>query len=378
MTSIKSACAALVSITAAVLMLSACREQEASPTQPAKPPQQVSFVVLKSEPVALTSDLPGRVRPLRVAEVRPQVNGIIQKRMFTQGADVVAGQQLYQIDPSMYNAALKSAQASLESAKSLADRYAALVREQAVSKQSYTDARAAMLQAEAAVEQARINMRYTRVLAPITGRIGRALSTEGALVSANQATSFAVIYQLDPIYVDVTQPTTELLRLRRAFTEGRLQKVGTNSARITIKLEDGSAYPVEGALEFAEVSVDEGTGSVTLRATFPNPDKVLLPGMFVRGSLVEGVQEQAILAPQKGIARNTKGEPVAMVITADNKVESRAVVTGRAIGNRWLILSGLQEGDRLITEGLQYIAPGMPVTPIPAQADTGSPAKPKG
>ncbi|MBB3103879.1 efflux RND transporter periplasmic adaptor subunit [Azomonas macrocytogenes] len=375
MTSIKSACAALVSIAAAVFMLSACREQEAAQTQQ-KPAPQVGIVVLKSEPVALTSDLPGRTQAYRVAQVRPQVDGIVQKRLFTEGTEVKAGQQLYQIDPSMYNAVLKSASATLASTKALTERYSALVKQQAVSRQSYDDARASMLQAEASVEQARINLRYTKVMAPITGRIDRSLVTEGALVSSRQDQALAIIYQLDPIYVDVTQPSRELLRLRRDFNEGRLQKASDHAARITLTLEDGTQYQQEGTLEFAEVSVDQGTGSVTVRAIFPNPERTLLPGMFVYAKLVEGVQEQAILAPQQGITHDTKGNAVAMVVNAENKVESRPVVTGRTVGNRWLILDGLKEGDRLITEGLQYIKPGAEVKAVPATNVAGSATEP--
>lgn len=238
--------------------------------------------------------------------MRPQVNGIIQKRLFTEGSDVKAGQQLYQIDPSVYEATLKSAQASVASSKSLADRYAELVKDQAVSKQAYDEARAASLQAEAELERARIDLRYTKVLAPISGRIGRSAVTEGALVSNGQEQELATIQQLDPIYVDVTQPARDLLALRRDLAEGRLQKAGENAAKVTLMLEDGSDYGHEGKLEFSEVTVDPGTGSVTLRAVFPNPDKVLLPGMFVHAQLVAGMKSEAILVPQQGVTRNAR------------------------------------------------------------------------
>ena len=237
----------------------------------------MGVVTLQAEPFAVTTELPGRTRAYRIAEVRPQVNGIIQKRLFTEGSEVKAGQQLYQIDAAVYEATLKSAQASLASSKSLADRYAELVKDQAVSKQAYDEARAASLQAEAELERARIDLRYTKVLAPISGRIGRSAVTEGALVSNGQAQELATIQQLDPIYVDVTQPARDLLALRRDLADGRLQKAGENAAKVTLKLEDGSDYGHEGKLEFSEVTVDPGTGSVTLRAVFPNPDKVLLP-----------------------------------------------------------------------------------------------------
>ncbi len=355
---IKSANAALMSILAMAVFLAGCQEEAAPPAQQ-KP--QVGIVTLQAEPFAVTTELPGRTRAYRIAEVRPQVNGIIQKRLFTEGSDVKAGQQLYQIDPSVYEATLKSAQASVASSKSLADRYAELVKDQAVSKQAYDEARAASLQAEAELERARIDLRYTKVLAPISGRIGRSAVTEGALVSNGQAQELATIQQLDPIYVDVTQPARDLLALRRDLAEGRLQKAGENAAKVTLMLEDGSDYGHEGKLEFSEVTVDPGTGSVTLRAVFPNPDKVLLPGMFVHAQLVAGMKSEAILVPQQGVTRNAKGEPTAMVVNAENKVELRQIKTERAVGNRWLVGDGLQPGDRVITEGLQFIQPGIEV-----------------
>ncbi|WP_181297757.1 efflux RND transporter periplasmic adaptor subunit [Pseudomonas sp. Q2-TVG4-2] len=362
---IKSAGAALISLFAVVTLLSGCEKKEpAAPAAQEMP--QVGVVTLEAEPFALTTELPGRAQPYRIAEVRPQVDGIIQKRLFTEGSDVKAGQQLYQIDDSVYQAAYKSAQASLASTKSLADRYALLVEEQAVSKQAYEEARAASLQAEANLEQARINVRYTKVLAPISGRIGRSAITEGALVNNGQVQELAVIQQLDPIYVDVTQPARELLNLRRDLAEGRLEKAGENAAKVTLTLEDGSEYPHEGKLEFSEVSVDASTGSVVLRAVFPNPDKMLLPGMFVHAQLVAGVRSAAILAPQQGITRTPNGNATALVVNAGNQVELRQVVASRTVGNRWLINEGLNAGDRLITEGLQFIRPGVEVKAVPA------------
>ncbi|HAG20811.1 MAG TPA: efflux transporter periplasmic adaptor subunit [Pseudomonas sp.] len=374
---IKSANAALISILAVAVFLAGCEEQDAPPPQEAP---RVGIVTLQAEPLSLTTELPGRTRAYRIAEVRPQVNGIIQKRLFTEGSDVKAGQQLYQIDPSVYEATLKSAQASVASSKSLADRYAELVKDQAVSKQAYDEARAASLQAEAELERARIDVRYTKVLAPISGRIGRSAVTEGALVSNGQAQELATIQQLDPIYVDVTQPARDLLALRRDLEEGRLQKAGENAAKVTLTLEDGSAYPHEGKLEFSEVTVDSGTGSVTLRAVLPNPDKVLLPGMFVHAQLVAGLKSEAILVPQQGVTRNSKGEPTAMVVNAENKVELRTIKTERTIGNRWLVGEGLQPGDRVITEGLQFIQPGVEVDAVPATNvdNIGVPAGPQG
>ncbi|HAB86594.1 efflux RND transporter periplasmic adaptor subunit [Stutzerimonas stutzeri] len=375
---IKSANAALMSILAVAVFLAGCQEEAAPPAQQ-KP--TVGVVTLQAEPFAVTTDLPGRTRAYRIAEVRPQVNGIIQKRLFTEGSEVKAGQQLYQIDAAVYEATLKSAQASLASSKSLADRYAELVKDQAVSKQAYDEARAASLQAEAELERARIDLRYTKVLAPISGRIGRSAVTEGALVSNGQAQELATIQQLDPIYVDVTQPARDLLALRRDLADGRLQKAGENAAKVTLKLEDGSDYGHEGKLEFSEVTVDPGTGSVTLRAVFPNPDKVLLPGMFVHAQLVAGLKSEAILVPQQGVTRNTKGEPTAMVVNAENKVELRPIKTERAVGNRWLVGEGLQPGDRVITEGLQFIQPGVEVEVAPAgNVDNrgGASAQPQG
>lgn len=364
--SIKSASAALITLFAAAVMLSGCQDEQA--TVPAAEQQipQVGIVTLEAEPFALTTELPGRAQAYRIAEVRPQVDGIIQKRLFTEGSEVKAGQQLYQIDDAIYQATYKSAQASLASTKSLTDRYALLVEEQAVSKQAYEESRAASLQAEAELERARINVRYSKVMAPISGRIGRSAVTEGALVSTGQTQALAVIQQLDPIYVDVTQPARDLLSLRRDLAEGRLEKAGENAAKATLMLEDGSAYPHEGKLEFSEVSVDAGTGSVVLRAVFPNPDKMLMPGMFVHAQLVAGVKSEAILAPQQGVTRTPTGEATAMVVGADNKVEVRKIKAPRAVGNRWLVTEGLNPGDRLITEGLQFIRPGAEVNPVPA------------
>ncbi|MFN3768849.1 efflux RND transporter periplasmic adaptor subunit [Ectopseudomonas guguanensis] len=361
----KPAVAALVSaIAVALLSLGGCKEASAPQAQQAP---EVGVVTLQAQPFALTTEVPGRTSAYRIAEVRPQVGGIIQKRLFTEGSEVKAGQQLYQIDPATYEAAFKSAQATQLSAKSLADRYKLLVNDKAVSQQAYDEARAASLQADAALEQARIDLRYTKVMAPIGGRIGRSAVTEGALVSNGQAGAMATIQQLDPIYVDVTQSSKELLRLRRDLAEGRLQKAGDSAAKVALKLEDGSRYAHEGTLEFSEVAVDESTGSVTLRAVFPNPDHLLLPGMFVHAELLAGVKENAILAPQQGVTRNQRGEPTAMVVGADNKVELRVLKADRTAGNTWLVEDGLKEGDRLITEGLQFVQPGAEVKAVPAR-----------
>jgi membrane fusion protein (multidrug efflux system) len=335
----------------------------------------VGVVTLQAQPYTLTTELPGRTSAYRIAEVRPQVDGIIQKRLFAEGSEVKVGQQLYQIDPSVYQASYKSAQATLASTQSLAERYKDLVSDQAVSKQAYDEAQAARLQAEAALERARIDLRYTKVLAPISGRVGRSAVTEGALVNNGQSTALATIQQLDPIYVDVTQATKDLLRLRRDLESGKLQKAGENAAKVKLTLEDGSAYAHEGTLEFSEVSVDEGTGSVTLRAVFPNPDHLLLPGMFVHAQLGSAVNQQAILAPQQGVTRDPKGQATALVVGEGNKVELRKLQAERTAGNRWLVNEGLKPGDKLITEGLQFIKPGDEV--IPEEATNVAGDKPK-
>ena len=363
---IKSASAALIPFFVAAFLLSGCQDEQAAAPAAAEQTPQVGIVTLKAEPFALTTELPGRTTAFRVAEVRPQVNGIIQKRLFNEGSEVKKGQQLYQIDPAVYEATLKSAQAKQASARSLSDRYALLVEEQAVSQQAHDEARAASLQAQAELERAKIDLRYTKVLAPISGRIGRSAVTEGALVSNGQGQELATIQQLDPIYVDVTQPVQDLIALRRDLESGRLQQASDSAAKARLILSDGSEYPHDGTLEVAEVAVDEGTGSVTIRAKFPNPEKNLLPGMFVHARLLAGVREQALLVPQQGVTRNARGEPTAMVVGADNKVELRKIKTERAVGNRWLVSEGLQPGDRVITEGLQFIRPGVEVNPQPA------------
>ncbi|SFP64137.1 membrane fusion protein, multidrug efflux system [Geopseudomonas sagittaria] len=347
-----------------LLLLAGCGKEDAAGPQ-ARPAPQVGVVTLEAQPFTLTTELPGRTAAYRVAEVRPQVDGIVQKRLFKEGSEVKAGQQLYQIDPAIYQATLKSAEASVLSSRSLAERYKVLVADQAVSRQQYDEARAAQLQAEAALDKARIDLRYTKVLAPIGGRIGRSAVTEGALVSNGQSQALAEIQQLDPIYVDVTQSASELLRLRRELASGQLEQID-GAAKVNLTLADGSTYAHAGRLEFSEVSVDQGTGSVVLRAVFPNPEQVLLPGMFVQAQLQTGGKRAAILAPQQGVARNAKGEATAMVVNADNKVEPRVLKAERTAGSFWLVSEGLAPGDRLITEGLQFIKPGDVVNPQPA------------
>ena len=356
---LKPALPTLVLVAALTTLLSACKPQQPAAT-PAPP--KVGVITLQPQAFTLTAELPGRTTAYRIAEVRPQVNGIILKRLFTEGREVKAGQQLYQIDPALYAATLKSAEASLQSSKSLADRYQLLVDEQAVSRQEFDDARAKQLQAEATLQSASINLRYTKVLAPISGRIGRSTVSEGALVSNGQSEAMAVIQQLDPIYIDLTQSSMELLKLRNDLASGRLQKAGEHAAKVKLLLEDGSEYAELGDLEFSEVSVDPSTGSVTLRAVFPNPKQQLLPGMFVHAQLQAGVSAEAILAPQQGVTRDLKGQPTALVVNQDNKVELRELIAERTVGNQWLINQGLNAGDRLITEGLQFVKPGIEVT----------------
>jgi RND family efflux transporter MFP subunit len=288
---------------------------------------------------------------------------VIQKRMFIEGSDVKEGQQLYQIDPALYQAAYDSAAATAESARLTVERYKPLTEVNAVSKQDFDNAVAAAAQNKAAADTARINLVYTRLLSPISGRIGRSAVTEGALVTANQATSLATVQQLDPIYVDVTQPSAVLLRLKRELAAGELVQTGGNEAEVHLMLEDGSQYKTPGKLQFAEVQVDQTTGSVTLRALFPNPDKLLLPGMFVREQIEEGRRTDALLVPQVAVTHNQRGDPTALVVNGENKVELRSLVTERAIGDKWLVTDGLKAGDRVIVEGLQFAKPGATVKP---------------
>jgi membrane fusion protein (multidrug efflux system) len=361
--------------------------------QPGGPPQagtpEVGVVTVQPERVMLTTELPGRTAAYLIAEVRPQVGGIIQKRLFTEGSDVTMGEVLYQIDPAVYQANYNSAKAALAKADAnlipirlKAGRYAELVKINAVSQQDYDDASAALKQAEAdveagkaAVESARINLAYTKVTAPISGRIGRSSVTNGALVTASQSAALATIQQLSPIYVDVTQSSAELLRLKQNLASGLLKSNGAAQARVRLLLEDGSPYPLPGTLKFSEVTVDQSTGSITLRAIFPNPKHTLLPGMFVRAILEEGVNEHAILVPQRGVTRNPAGNAMVMVVGSEEKVEPRVIKVLRTVGENWLVSEGLKAGDRVILEGLQKARPGMPVKAVPfgTKAD-GTPA----
>ncbi len=345
----------------ALLVLAACGHKQEPPPPP--PPAAVKVVTLQPQPVSLTTELPGRTVAYRVAEIRPQVSGVVQKRMFVEGSDVRAGKQLYQIDAAPYQAAYESAAALAASAKSQAERFKPLAEVNAVSKQDYDNAVATAAQNKASADTARINLIYTKLLSPISGRIGRSSVTEGALVTANQTTALATVQQLDPIYVDVTQPSAVLLRLKRELAAGQLVAASRTEAEVTLTLEDGSHYGPRGKLQFTEVSVDETTGSVTLRALFPNPDKLLLPGMFVHEQIEEGRRNDALLVPQLAVTHNQKGEPTALVVGPDNKVELRTLTTERALGDKWLVTAGLKAGERVIVEGIQFAKPGAQVKP---------------
>lgn len=346
-------------------------------------PPEAGYVVLTAQTVPLTAELAGRTTAFEVSDVRPQVNGIIKDRRFTEGSIVRQGQTLYDIDPSIYQAAVAQARANVlnaeanrAAAEAKATRFKPLADIEAVSKQDYTDALAAahqaaaqVAQAKAALDSAQINLNYTRVPAPITGRIGRSLVTTGALVTSGQANALTTISRLDPIYVDIQQSSADLVALRRQLASGG---ASAGSAAVRLTLEDGSAYPYEGRIEFAEVVVDPNTGSVTLRARFPNPQGMLLPGMFVRARIAQLQAHDAILAPQQAVSRDPRGNATVFVVGPDNKAVLRTVVANRTVGDKWLVTSGLAPGDKVITEGLDRIKPGMTVRPVPA----GSPPRP--
>jgi membrane fusion protein (multidrug efflux system) len=371
--------------------------QSAGAGQPGAMTPEVAVVTVQTQQVVLTTELPGRTSPFRIAEIRPQVNGLILKRLFTEGSDVQAGQELYQIDPAPFQAAFENAKAALGRAEASlpalrlrAQRLKEALADKAVSQQSFDDADAALKQAEAdslywraSVETAKINLGYAHVVSPISGRIGTSVVTDGAIVTAYQPVPLATIQQLDPIYVDVPQSTTELLRLRRRLGEGRLNHEGSSTAnKVSLILEDGTKYPVEGTLQFRDVSVDLTTGSVILRMVFPNPDGVLLPGMFVRAVVKEGVSEQAILVPQQAVSRDAKGNPMALTVDSEGKVGPRMLGVERAIGSQWLVSTGLAPGDRVIAEGMQKVRPGAQVKTVPFESaatqgtQPGSVAKP--
>ena len=368
------------------VLMSGCGKKTTAGGPPPSGPPEVGVVTIQPQRVTLTTELPGRTAPSMIAEVRPQVNGIIQKRVFVEGSDVKAGQVLYQIDSATYQAAYASAkaaearaEANLIPARLKAERFRDLVKIKAVSQQDYDDASAALKQAEAdvasakaAVETARINLAYTRVTAPISGRIGRSAVTDGALVTANQPAPLATIQQLGSMYVDVTQSNADLLKLKQSLASGLLKHDGAGQARVKLILEDGSSYPLPGVLKFSEVTVDQSTGSVTMRAVFPNPKQTLLPGMFVRAVVEEGVNEHAILVPQRGVSRNPAGNAMVMVVGANEKVEPRLITVARTVGDSWLVSDGLKPGDRVILEGIQRARPGTQVKAVPFGATPGA------
>jgi membrane fusion protein, multidrug efflux system len=379
-----------------LLIAAACGKDDGAraSTGGTPPTVEVGVFTVQAKPLTLTRELPGRTSAFRVAEVRARVNGIVLKRLFTEGSDVKAGQSLFQIDPAPYQAALESAQAQVAraeatatSTKSLAERYEQLIQTNAISRQEYDDAIAKqksavadVAAARAAVKTARINVDYTTVKAPIAGRIGRSEVTEGAYVQQSSATLLATVQQLDPVYVDLTWSSADLMRMRRALETGELQSVDGN-AKVVVVLEDGREYPQPGTLQFADVSVDQTTGSVALRAIVPNPKAELLPGMFVRARVEEGTKTNALLVPQRGVTRDQNGRPVALVVNQAGKVERRQLETDRAVGDSWLVTKGLAAGEQVILEGLQKAKPGATVKTVPAgaakqdaapQAPTGS------
>ncbi|MBP2299727.1 efflux RND transporter periplasmic adaptor subunit [Azospirillum picis] len=370
-----------------ILVLAGCNQQKQAAGQPkAGGPPEVSVMTIEPQRLAVTTELPGRTAAYRVAEIRPQVSGIVLKRLFQEGSDVKAGDQLYQIDPATYEASLASAQAdvqkaeaNLQAARNKASRYNDLVRNSVVSKQDFDDVQATLKQneaqlaaAKAAYNLARINLDYTKVFAPISGRIGKSSVTEGALVTASQATALATVQQFDPIYVDVTQTASQLMKLRADMESGRIQPAEAGKIPVTLLLNgtgDGSdqSYPVKGELQFSDVTVDPGTSSVQLRAVFPNPNKTLLPGLFVRARIEQGVADNAITVPQAAVSRGPDGSARVWVVGADNKVAQRTIKTERAVGNVWLVADGLAPGERVVVEGLQKVKPGAEVKPVPAQ-----------
>ncbi|MGK4473621.1 efflux RND transporter periplasmic adaptor subunit [Aeromonas molluscorum] len=357
--------------------LAGCGDKEAAQAPGQMPPTAVEVATLHTAPLQLTTELTGRTAALRIAEVRPQVSGIVLKRLFTEGSDVKAGQLLYQIDPAIYQANVASAKANLakaqaneRSARLKAQRYGELAKVKAISRQEFDDADAAWKQqlaeigaAKAALQSAQINLDYTRITAPISGRIGRSAVTEGALVTAQQAAALTTIQQLDPMYVDVSQSTADLLRLKRQVEAGKLTSGQADNAKVSFLLEDGSAYGESGELQFSDVSVDETTGMVTLRVIVPNPQLLLLPGMFMRATLKEGERSHGLLVPQTAVTRTPNGGATVMVVTQDNKVELRDIHISRIVGSNWVVESGLKAGERVIVAGLQKVRPGAQVTP---------------
>ncbi len=367
------------------MLLSGCGDGS---NQNQHPAGEVGYVIIEPQRLELTTELVGRTSAVRIAEIRPQVNGIIQKQLFEEGATVKAGQQLYQIDPALYQAAydsaladLAKANANVKTARAKAARYKDLVAVNAVSKQDYDDVAATLAQneadvasAKAALDTARTNLGYTRVFSPIDGRIGKSSATEGALVTANQTTTLTTVTQLDPIYVDVTQSSSDLLKLKRSIALGRVEGSETG-APVTVKFEGGDAYGETGTLRFSGVVVDESTGTVQLRAAFPNPKEELLPGMFVRAIIGQGALPQALLVPQQGVVRNPDGSAAVWLVGPDNKVKKQTIAAEQTFGDKWLVTKGVKAGDKIVVEGLQKLdMPGASPTPVPVGQKTATPA----
>jgi membrane fusion protein (multidrug efflux system) len=349
--------------TVSAALLAGCGEKSGPPPQ--MPPASVGVLTIAEQPVALSTELPGRTNPYAISEVRPQISGIVLRRLFTEGSNVRAGQALYQIDASPYRTTLDSTEATVAAARTRAERYAALQKQGAISAQDADDALAAYKSAQAAVQGARINVNYTRIVAPISGRIGASSVTEGALVTAAQPTALATISTLNPIYVDIDQSSNELLALRRAAQAGNVDSKSSGTAEVTLKFDDGTSYAHTGKLQFTDVTVDPSTGAVRLRAIFPNPDGLLLPGLYVRAALTQGVDSHGILVPQNAVGRDPKGEPTVLVVDEKNFARLRAIKTGRSVGNQWQVTEGLKVGDKVIVEGLAKVMPDMPVAPQP-------------
>lgn len=372
-----------------VLSLAACGKKDQAQAGPGAggppPAPEVAVVTVQPQSVAVTNELPGRVEASRTAQVRARVPGIVQKRVFQEGTEVKAGDVLYRIDPSQFKATFASAQATVSRAEAnvaqanlKVQRYKPLVQENAISKQEYDDALTAQKQAQADLATAKanqqtasLNLGYATVNAPISGRIGRALVTEGALVGQGEATQLATIQQIDPVYVNMSQPSGEVLRLKQALANGQLEQTGKNQAKVTLVLEDGSVYPQSGTLLFSDYSVDESTGAITLRATFPNPKRTLLPGMYVRARLQQAVRQNAIVVPQQAVNRGPQGSSV-LVVGDDGKVAAREIEVTQAQGDQWVVDKGLKGGERIIVEGLQKAQPGATVKPVPWPGPTGT------
>jgi len=377
----------LIGLVSAVLLIiiSGCGKKAAPP---APAPPQVGFITITPQPVSWTTQLPGRTDAEMTADVRPQVSGIILKRLFTEGSDVTAGQQLYQIDPATYQASYDTAlatlaydQAALITARIKAERYKPLAAAQAISKQDYDDAVAGageavanVASARASVEQAQINLNYTKVISPISGHIGASSVTPGALVTASQTTVLATVTQLDPIYVDVEEPSTLRLQLQVGFANGNMAKDANGDVPVALELEDGSMYNLKGALQFTEVTEDESTGTVLLRATFPNPDHFLLPGMYVHAVLSQGVRQNGIVVPQQAVSHNTHGDATVILLGGGNKAVLQIIQTGAVVDNQWVVTSGLKAGDRVIIDGLTGLHPGATVTPVAEAAPSITPS----